>query len=327
MLSVQRYSEEHKSLWDSFISESKNQSFLFRRDFMDYHADRFTDYSLMIYDEKKLVALVPANVKDNQLISHQGLSYGDIILNNLVRLSESIEVAKVVLEYLNKHGIKTWVIKLIPRMYHERPSDELDWILFKVNAKLIRRDTALAIDNRTNHLPYQERRKRSIKKAAKRNIQLKKGFEEIAPFWEKVLLPNLLSKHGVAPVHVLKEIELLASRFPENIQQHSIYLDGIIVAGCTMFLNSTVAHAQYISGTDIGRNAGCLDFLFDFLIKEEYIKYNYFDFGICNEQGGVLINKGLLDWKEGFGARTIVHDFYEINTNSYKYLDKFLYES
>jgi hypothetical protein len=153
---------------------------------------------------------------------------------------------------------------------------------------------------------------------------LKKGFEEIAPFWTEVLVPNLLSKHGVAPVHTLKEIELLASKFPENIQQHSIYLDGKIVAGCTMFLNNTVAHAQYISGTDIGRDIGCLDYLFDFLIKDEYVNYNYFDFGICNEQDGVLINKGLLDWKEGFGARTICHDFYQINTSEYNKLNNYV---
>jgi hypothetical protein len=324
MITVERYSEKYKSLWDSFIIESKNQSFLFRRDFMDYHVDRFTDYSLMIWDEKKLVAVVPANLKDDQLISHQGLSYGGILLEKQIRLSETIDVVKCVLEYLNKHNIHIWEIKLIPRMYHTRPADELDWILFKLKAKLIRKDTALTIDNRTIHLSYQERRKRSIKKAARRNIQLKKGFEEIAPFWTEVLVPNLLSKHGVAPVHTLKEIELLASKFPENIQQHSIYLDGKIVAGCTMFLNNTVAHAQYISGTDIGRDIGCLDYLFDFLIKDEYVNYNYFDFGICNEQDGVLINKGLLDWKEGFGARTICHDFYQINTSEYNKLNNYV---
>ncbi len=324
MLKVERFSEEYKSLWDSFIDESKNQSFLFRRDFMDYHADRFTDYSLMIYDENKLIAVVPANLKDDQLISHQGLSYGGVLLGYQIRLSETIDVIKAVLEFLNKKGIQTLIVKFIPRMFHTRPADELDWILFKLSAKLIRRDTALAIDNRVTHLAYQERRKRSIKKAAKRSIQLRKGFEEIVPFWEEVLMPNLLAKHGVAPVHTIEEIKLLASRFPENIQQHTIYLDDSIVAGCTIFLNNTVAHAQYISGTDIGRDAGCLDFLFDRLIKEEYIKYNYFDFGICNEQGGSLINKGLLDWKEGFGARTITHDFYEINTDTYHLLENYM---
>ena len=321
MFSVERYSPINKKNWDFFIDETKNQSFLFRREFMDYHSDRFNDHSLMIYDEKKLVAVIPANVNDDKLISHQGLSYGSVLLDRQIRLSETVNVIKAVLEYLSNQNINTWIIKLIPKMYYERPCDELDWILFKLNAKLIRRDTALAIDNRVSYLPYQERRNRSIKKAAKLSIKLKKGVEEFAPFWREVLVPNLLTKHGVEPVHTIDEILLLASRFPDNIQQHTIYLDEKIVAGCTMFLNAKVAHAQYISGTDVGRDLGCLDFLFDHLIKKEYHNYTYFDFGICNEQNGLVLNKGLLDWKEGFGARTIVHDFYEIKTNSFTLLN------
>lgn len=321
MLIVERYSEKNKSLWDFFINESKNQSFLFKRDFMDYHADRFNDHSLMVYDDTNLVAVIPANIKNDQLISHQGLSYGGVLLHDKIRLSEIIDVIKAVLKYLSQNNIKKWVIKLIPRIYHSRPADELDWILFKLNSKLIRRDTALAIDNQASHLSYQDRRKRSIKKAANKSIQIKEGYVEIEPFWTGVLVPNLLAKHGVDPVHSLDEIELLATRFPDNIQQYTIYLDGAIVAGCTMFLNRGVAHAQYISGTVIGRDAGCLDFLFDYLIREVYKKFDYFDFGICNEQDGLLINKGLLDWKEGFGARSIVHDFYEIDTSNFYYLD------
>ena len=136
MFSVERYSPINKNNWDFFIDETKNQSFLFRREFMDYHSDRFNDHSLMIYDEKKLVAVIPANVNDDKLISHQGLSYGSVLLDRQIRLSETVNVIKAVLEYLSNQNINTWIIKLIPKMYYERPCDELDWILFKLNAKL-----------------------------------------------------------------------------------------------------------------------------------------------------------------------------------------------
>ena len=39
----------------------------------------------------------------------------------------------------------------------------------------------------------------------------------------------------------------------------------------------------------------------------------YFDFGISNEQGGRKLNRGLIDQKEGFGARAVVHDHYAID--------------
>lgn len=321
MFSLRRYNKQDKTIWDDFLKTAKNGSFLFYRDFMEYHSDRFDDHSLLIFKENKLIAIVPANKKDNKLISHQGLSYGGLILSDAIKFGETAQVFSVVLTYLNKAGISAWIIKNIPRIYHQRPSDEIDWIMFKSGARLFRRDLAMVIDTSSDRLPYQERRKRAIKKVLKSQIKLSEGYHELRPFWEKVLTPNLLEKYGVSPVHSIAEIELLASRFPENIKQHVIYLNGEPVAGCTMFLNKNVAHAQYISSTKIGRDSGCLDYIFDHLIKVEYSGYRYFDFGICNEREGQVINKGLLEWKEGFGARPITHDFYEVKTDEAHLLD------
>ena len=36
------------------------------------------------------------------------------------------------------------------------------------------------------------------------------------------------------------------------------------------------------------------------------------------------INQGLNYWKEGFGARSLTHDFYEIETSNFKKLDSIL---
>lgn len=324
MIEIKRYSKDLKEQWNDFLKISKNSSFLFDRNFMDYHSNKFNDYSLLIFSESKLKALIPANINFDTLISHQGLSYGGLVLADELRLSEIIDIIKATLIYLDNNNIVKWRVKLLPRMYHTRPSDELDWILFKLNAKLYRRDTALIIDNNATPLQYQERRKRSIKKANNNNLVIKDDFNELELFWEKILIPNLLDKHGVQPVHSLSEIQLLSQRFPNKIKQHNIYLNNNIVAGCTMFLNNKVAHAQYISGSPEGRASGSLDFLFDKLIREIYLSYDYFDFGICNEKDGFLINKGLLDWKEGFGARTISHDFYEVETNAFHLLNDYI---
>ena len=324
MIEIIRYSENLKEQWNSFLNVSKNPSFLFDRNFMDYHSDRFKDYSLLAFIDNNLVAILPANIDNGKLISHQGLSYGGLIFNNDLRLSEITEIVKAVLVYLSSNGIYSWILKLIPRMYNLRPSDELDWVLFKLAAKIYRRDTALVIDNNAEHLQYEERRKRSIKKALKLDITIRSGDSEFDPFWDQILVPNLLSKHGVKPVHSIEEIKLLASRFPDNIKQYNIYLHTKIVAGCTIFLNKNVVHAQYISGSSEGRNSGCLDYLFDHLIKNEFSSYRYFDFGICNELEGQFINKGLLDWKEGFGARTIIHEFYEIMPQNVYLLENFI---
>ncbi|NBU80236.1 MAG: GNAT family N-acetyltransferase, partial [Flavobacteriaceae bacterium] len=48
---------------------------------------------------------------------------------------------------------------------------------------------------------------------------------------------------------------------------------------------------------------------------------NFFDFGISHEQNGKKINQGLLFWKETFGAKTTIQNFYEVQTSNYHLLE------
>ena len=72
-----------------------------------------------------------------------------------------------------------------------------------------------------------------------------------------------------------------------------------------------VAHAQYISATDEGREVGASDLVLDHLIREVYADKAYFDFGISTEQAGYRLNSGLALYKENFGGRAIAYDWYE----------------
>jgi hypothetical protein len=80
-----------------------------------------------------------------------------------------------------------------------------------------------------------------------------------------------------------------------------------------VYENATVAHAQYIAAGEDGKRAGALDALFAWLIEERYRDKRYFDFGISTEGDGRVLNEGLIDQKEGFGARGVVHDRYELD--------------
>ena len=67
-----------------------------------------------------------------------------------------------------------------------------------------------------------------------------------------------------------------------------------------------------LQSTNEGKAIGAMDVLIDTLIKERFKHYRYFDFGISNESRGRYLNEGLVAQKEGFGARSVVHDFYEL---------------
>ena len=44
---IERYKSKHFEIWNKFIAKSKNGLFMFNRNFMDYHKDKFKDHSLL----------------------------------------------------------------------------------------------------------------------------------------------------------------------------------------------------------------------------------------------------------------------------------------
>src|SRR5690606_10487106 len=101
---IQKYQPTDISLWNNFVAQSKNGTFLFRRDFMDYHQDRFQDYSLLIFEDNKLVAVFPANKVGNTIYSHQGLTYGGLVLPENVKLNEVLGILEILLEHFKKNN-------------------------------------------------------------------------------------------------------------------------------------------------------------------------------------------------------------------------------
>ncbi len=316
--SVKRYTAKDKFLWQQFMETSKNATFLFQRDFMEYHADRFTDHSLLVLKKGKPVALLPANIADNTLYSHQGLTYGGLILHKKVKLKEVAAIFSSVLQFLNEKGIETLQIKMLPKIYNRLPADELDYLLFIASAERVRADVLSVIDNK-NPLRIATNRLEGVKKAQKQGLRIVEE-NDFKGFWEKILTPNLALRHQALPVHSLGEITDLASKFPINIVQFNVYKDNEIVGGATIFETEAVAHVQYISANADKQQLGTLDFLFEYLITERFRNKRYFDFGTSNENNGKNINEGLLYWKECFGARSIVQSFYEVKTANYKKL-------
>lgn len=320
--SVQQYQQSECANWNAFIGQAKNATFLFYRDFMEYHKDRFEDFSLMIFDDKKLVAVLPANKVAGIVYSHQGLTYGGLVYNEKIKLASIIVVFKTILAFLNANSIEKLQLKTIPLVYHQKPAEELNYALFLAEAQLVRRDS-LSVVNLSQSLILSKNRKRGVKTGIKNHLIIKE-VDDFEAFWNEILIPNLAKKYQEKPVHSLEEITSLKALFPDNIRQFNVYENGIIVAGTTVFVSDTVAHCQYISGIEDKNKLGGIDFLLHHLITKVFKNKRYFDFGISNENQGRKLNNGLSYWKESFGASTIVHDFYEVKTSNYNLLDSVL---
>jgi len=319
-LKIQKYQSDFFSIWNDFVVKAKNGTFLFHRNFMEYHQDRFDDFSLLIFDEDKLLAVLPANVDDVNIYSHQGLTYGGLVVSEKLRSTDFFEIFKSILEYLHIQGFSHLYIKDLPHFYTSQFADEIKYLQFVLDAEIYRKDICSVIDLSENF---------HVSKSVKRdyNISLNKKHyvifdDDLSIFWKQVLIPNLWETHQAKPVHSLEEIRYLKNHFPQEIIQVNVYSDdGKILGGTTLFISKNVVHSQYISLNKEVSNEGVLDFLHLTLIDKFKSEKKYFDFGISNENQGRNINKGLLFWKEKFGARSAIQEFYKFETQSFSKID------
>lgn len=311
MINAIKYSKDKKSEWDEFVDNSKNGTFMLKRNYMDYHSDRFKDFSLMFYDGNKLIALLPASLHGNELRSHGGLTYGGIICNLKMTTPVMLDVFDCLKGFLKENNIQKLLYKRIPYIYYKYPSDEDLYALFRNDAKLVRRDISTCIQI-NNKIRFNERRRRNIKKAVNANLVVEQSFD----FEGYINLVNdVLSKyHNEKAVHTGAEVKLLADRFPEVIKLFAAFNENReMLAGVLIFDVNQTVHTQYIASSDKGREIGALDLVMDYLINT-YSQNDkiYFDFGISNEDEGRTLNLGLVGQKQEFGGRGVAHDFYEL---------------
>ena len=308
-MEIRKYRREDKELWNSFVSKARNATFLFDRNYMDYHADRFDDNSFMFYHKGKLKAVLPANVAGDTLYSHQGLTYGGLLLDKKATVEDVLECFDSLNSWLRENGISKVVYKALPWIYQQYPSEEdLYALTWKCKAQLISRDIAstIVIDNK---LKFAESRKSGIRKALSLNIEVGES-NDVDGFWH-VLEDNLGNRYNAKPVHTASEMKLLMSRFPNNIKLYVAKMNGEIVGGTLIYVTSQVVHTQYISASLEGKKHGALDLLFDYIINKVYANCRYFDFGKSTEQGGAYLNEPLIFQKEGFGGRGVCYDWYQ----------------
>lgn len=309
MFEIVRYTADKAEEWNKFVAESKNGTFLFDRHYMDYHSDRFQDYSLMFYRNEGLYALLPANREDNILWSHRGLTYGGIIMNAESTAARIQQLFRELNDYLRADGFIKVVYKPVPHIFHRIPSEEDIYSLFSVcDAKLIDRSISSTLILQYP-LKWHRDRRYGINKAKAHDVTVDES-QDLKGFWE-VLTFNLKNKYDSCPVHSLEEIELLHDRFPQQIRLFTASKDGKVLGGTVLYITSTVVHTQYISANLEGKQWRVIDALFDYLLHECDWQQRYFDFGTSNEEDGRILVEPLIYQKEGFGGRGICYDWYE----------------
>lgn len=305
-ITVERYNPALAGEWDSFVDMSRNSTFLFRRDYMDYHADRFDDCSWIVRKKGKPIAMLPANITpDGVLHSHGGLTYGGFMLpQSHVDGSDVLRIFSCCIAAWREMGIKALDYKPLPHIYAASPSQEDEYALFRLGAVATERCISSTIDMHRGWMPN-KLQKRHLAAASKLPVTIAETDD--IPAFMAMLHDCLRERHNTAPVHTADEMSRLKTSFAANIRFFVASIDGLPHAGVCVYDTGIVAHAQYIATTARGRELNLLTPLFHHLITSEFANRRYFDFGISTEQHGTYLNEGLLRQKTSYGAGATIY--------------------
>ena len=304
------YTPQYKEIWNELVRISPTGTFLHDRDYMDYHSDRFDDFSLMVFEKDKAIACLPCNRVDSTVVSHGGLTYGGWLVDSKhVNTTKMLNIWEASLAYMRSQGCDLLRYKAVPSIYHKYPMEDDLYSIFRFGGNIdytlvssvIKLDSPIKFD--TNAM-------RSVKYARDNGIEVRETNDFVA-FWT-ILADVLKERYDTRPVHTCDEIELLKSRFPDNIHLYGAFKDNRLIAGVVVYNTDTVSKAQYIASSKEGRETKALPLVFAHIINRASHKFQYFDFGTSNENDGRFLNEGLIRQKSGMGGRGIVYTTYKI---------------
>ena len=169
-MTVDIYKAGFREAWDRVVCESRNGTFLHLRAYMDYHADRFDDMSLVARDGAgRIVALLPANRRGDTLESHGGLTYGGWLMRPRADMLAMMKIWSEATGLLRREGIRQLVYKPVPHIYHKYPAEEDIYALWRAGGE-IRSVLASSVIDLASPLGFDMSARQSVRKAARDGV-------------------------------------------------------------------------------------------------------------------------------------------------------------
>jgi hypothetical protein len=307
---IQPYSRQLKKDWDSVLSKASYTTFLYTREFIEYHGDRFTDASLIIYDNYEAIAVFPAECQTEVVYSHRGLTYGGWVFVKNLEMNTVEAVYKYSLHHYSKLGFQKLIVRMIPDFFADFSLDSFKSILEKIGAKI----SFTGIHHFTT-LPFKikDRGKRwGLQKALHSGLRVVED-EEMTGFWENILIPNLSVKHQAKPTHSIEDIMLLKNKFPKEVLFFSVYHGDTLLGGAVVFDKKSSAHLQYVAASKEGKQKRALDYLMSYMIQNRFSDKKVFSMGVSHNPNTKELNQTLISWKESFGGKPCLVNTYEFD--------------
>ncbi len=298
MLKIRKYSIDKKTEWDNLVSHSDNSFFFFKRDFLEYHQKPLVDFSVMIYQDNKLKAIMPINIIDHIAYSHQGITYGGLITESRCFYSDYVIYLNKILEFLKNNKVIHLVVSPQPSAYFKTQSNKLDLIIQRNQIKMDKCSVGAILNQQNFRLPT--KRKLNIKSSLLENYEFS-TTTDLSIYWDLVE-KFYHQRFGFNPVHNFNEIKYLHDTFKGNINITSLkdIKSNKTVAGLMIFEDEKIAKIQYIAYEETAQN---LINLLYYETLDYYIKRGKsIDWGSSMDIKDGEVKTSILWLKEKFGA-------------------------
>lgn len=326
MVDIRPFQSEDASLWDDFVLASRNGTFFHTRKFLSYHpSGRFTDVSLLCIKGGEVVALFPAAQQEvegkSMLVSHPGASYGGLVLSRMEGAKTTGEVVASIRAYAQEHGFAgISFLRLTPQSVRREWSDDQEYWIFYNGGSLVRleMDGSIYLRHMTEEtvLDHVSGKCRNMVRQAERSGVTVQWGEDTASFWP--LLESTLSvRHGAKPTHTLEEFLHLRSIAPNDVRLCTAFYNGQMIAGVVIVtLHPRALYTLYMAQDYAYQKLHPIH-----LILKEVLTTgiregrSVLHVGVSTENGGRVLNDGLVFFKESFGTRPVRRESWEIRFN------------
>jgi hypothetical protein len=292
-----KYKPEFKDAWNELITLTDPGSLIHKRSFLEYHSDRYEDFSVCVMSEHELCAAIPGTRNGDLWTSHAGLTYGGII-SNVKNPADYIEIIGRLKYLLIDAKIKRMQF-ILPSVSFSPSTLPIQIYALHQNGftieevhlnQVIHTDTSLSIKKKSN-----------ARSAERKGLVVVEGIEHLPAVFE-IIQHNLKSKYSRDPVHSLRELELLKTEFLNELKIYAVVKGDSVIAGAITLKSNRIENIQYLGATVEGKRLRAQDYLISELHKKGQVSKMNVSFGKSTAGDGAKLNSPLYDFKDEFNS-------------------------
>lgn len=307
MITVKRYDKDYEKEWDDFVVSSNNGTIFHLQKFLSYHSEgRFNWHHLMFEKESNIVALLPARLKDNKLISPAGASFGGFVTRD-ISYDSIEEVVTTFLRYCKEKKIREIYLTPAPIVYNKFMTMNIDYALLYHGFKYEKHLYSSVVNLRKikDLCDFDKRARNAVRKAEKSGVEviINDDYESFYP----ILVENK-KKFNLSPTHTLEELKKLKQLLPDMLKLFLAYKDGILVGGSLIFICNAKTLIDFYIALDYKyqQYRPINKVLYEIIKWGRENNYEYFDIGVNQDTASnnpMDLNKTLVSFKASMGAR------------------------